>query len=126
MKENKTGYIYLIHYESKLAHSQHYLGWTTNLGKRIELHNDGKATVPMTRAFAEAGIAISGVSWCEGDRNGERKLKKWNKSRQLCSFCKNEVGIIPNQITYVESEKMRQVANLPRKEKKRSQAIFKK
>lgn len=72
--------VYLIHFHSKLHHAQHYLGWTNDLERRVQEHRDG------------AGSRLMEVArvWPEGDRDLERRLKRWHKARTLCPICKAE------------------------------------
>ena len=38
----QTGVVYILHFESKLHHAQHYMGYTTNLENRMSLHRQGR------------------------------------------------------------------------------------
>lgn len=82
--------VYLIHFHSKLHHAQHYLGWTNDLEQRIEKHQCGEGARLMA-VIGKAGIRweVSRV-WPEGDRDLERRLKRWHKARTLCPICKAE------------------------------------
>jgi predicted GIY-YIG superfamily endonuclease len=81
--------IYLIHFDLKLHHAQHYLGYTDSetIGSRIERHRSGNGSKLM-RAVTLAGIPWNVVRTWSGDRNMERRLKNWKKSSQLCPVCR--------------------------------------
>jgi len=81
--------VYLIHFEVKLQHAQHYLGFTQeNLEQRIKQHQNGTGA-KILKACNERGIKWSVVrTWPDGDRNFERQLKNRKKTRCLCPQCK--------------------------------------
>lgn len=90
--QNKNNMIYLIHFERKLKHAQHYLGFCEdgNLEKRIERHRKGSGA-KILRACVENGIEFKVVRvWEDGDRNFERMLKNKKNSRLLCPICNKE------------------------------------
>lgn len=88
-------FVYILHYETKLGHAQHYCGWTSNLDKRLSYHIKNKKQHPaLTRAFALAGIKILAVSFAAGTRNDERRVKKTGHVARYCEAC--SLGIIPN------------------------------
>lgn len=81
--------VYLIHFESKLHHAQHYIGFVEkNLKQRIKKHKTNKGA-KLLIAVNEKGISWQVVKvWEDGDRTFERKLKNRKKSRCLCPVCK--------------------------------------
>jgi predicted GIY-YIG superfamily endonuclease len=84
------GTIYLIHFESPLAHAKHYLGWTNNLEKRLIRHKNGNGSALM-RAVKKAGIDWTLVRVWEGkDRFFERALKNRKNTPKLCPICKGK------------------------------------
>jgi len=80
------GIIYLIHFNDKLSHAQHYVGWTTNLEKRIKLHKSGRGSALM-KAVVENGIEFTVVRTWEGDRELERFLKNKKNTKFYCPIC---------------------------------------
>jgi predicted GIY-YIG superfamily endonuclease len=86
---SKEGIIYLIHFDTKLHHAQHYLGFCKdgNLEKRIERHMSGDGSKLM-RAVMENGITWRVVKTWVGTRTFERSLKNKKNSRCLCPACK--------------------------------------
>ncbi|MDQ2753492.1 MAG: GIY-YIG nuclease family protein [Bacteroidota bacterium] len=81
--------VYLIHFEEKLHHAQHYLGFVEkNLKQRIKKHKCNKGA-KLLIAVNDKGISWEVVKvWKEGDRNFERKLKNRKNARCLCPVCR--------------------------------------
>ena len=82
------GLVYIIHFEEKLKHAQHYIGFVENdLQQRIERHlaNQGSK---LLAAVNKAGIKWEVVKVYENvDRAFERKLKNRKGARHLCPKC---------------------------------------
>ncbi len=80
--------VYLIHFNEKLHHAQHYLGFVEgDLGQRITLHKSGRGA-KLLAAINEQGIEWNVVRiWRGADRNFERKLKNRKKARCFCPVC---------------------------------------
>lgn len=83
-------YIYLLHFDRPISNrhtTQHYLGYTDNLPKRISLHRRGRAA-NLPRVAAERGITFRVVRvWLAG-KELERSLKQqYKNSPQLCPLC---------------------------------------
>lgn len=72
--------VYLIHFESKLHHAQHYIGFVEgNLGQRIALHKASRGA-KLLAAINDAGIEWRVVRiWRGADRCFERRLKNYKK-----------------------------------------------
>lgn len=87
------GLVYLIHFEQKLHHAQHYLGFCEkgNLESRFETHRAG-AGAKILRALNQRGIDYNIVRiWKNVDRNFERQLKNKKKTRCFCPKCNAKV-----------------------------------
>jgi predicted GIY-YIG superfamily endonuclease len=78
--------VYLIHFENKLSHAQHYLGYTTDLDNRLITHRCGHGS-KLLAAVTRQNIDWQLVRTWNGDRALERKLKRRKNSRQLCPIC---------------------------------------
>lgn len=81
--------VYLIHFDQKYKHCQHYLGFSKdkNFTARIDYHlsNQGSRLI---RAVNIANISWSVVrTWPKQDGNFERTLKKRKKASSLCPVC---------------------------------------
>lgn len=83
---NVQGTIYLIHFERPLAHARHYLGWASNLEKRITHHRRGTGGNLM-RVIKEKGIGWQVVRTWAGDRFLERRFKNAANTPRLCPVC---------------------------------------
>lgn len=81
-----TTTVYLIHFERKLHHAQHYIGYTANLENRMEDHRTNNGAC-LLRALNRQKIQWSVVRTWEGGKTLERRLKNWKKARQLCPIC---------------------------------------
>lgn len=81
--------VYLIHFDDKLHHAQHYLGFTESetMEQRIARHRSGSGA-KILRACNEAGISYEVVkTWPAGTRDFERSLKKRKCARKMCPVC---------------------------------------
>lgn len=83
-----TGTIYLIHFERRLKHAGHYIGWTENLEGRVEAHRTGRGS-RLLAIVSDQGIGFRVVRTWRGSRTDERRLKRRKNSPQLCPECKN-------------------------------------
>jgi len=84
---NNSGTVYLVHLDKPMAHARHYIGFSSALEKRLDNHLKGTGSRFLAGAN-RAGIGYSVVrTWENVDRNFERRLKKWHKSRLLCPCC---------------------------------------
>ena len=88
--KNVKGTVYLMHLDRPLAHSQHYIGWSTNPDKREEEHQAGQGSA-FLKAAKQNGINFEIVrQWHNEDRHFERKLKNRKNARDLCPVCRAE------------------------------------
>jgi predicted GIY-YIG superfamily endonuclease len=78
--------VYLIHFNRRFKHAGHYLGFSTNLDKRITDHLCGMGSRLM-EVITEAKIEWKVVRTWEGDRKLERRLKNRNNAPSLCPIC---------------------------------------
>lgn len=81
--------VYLIHFDEKLHHAQHYLGFAEGEDEtaRLERHRAGSGA-KILRACNVAGIGYKVVRiWPNGTRDFERSLKKKKNTRALCPVC---------------------------------------
>jgi len=51
--------VYLLHFDSKYMHTQHYVGFSAHLPKRLERHFQRKCDVKLLAAVHAAGIGFS-------------------------------------------------------------------
>lgn len=83
--------VYLLHFERKIAHAQHYLGYAKRVDERIARHRAGNGA-RLVAEFTSRGIGfVVARIWPDGTRQFERSLKSVRKnSRRLCPECKKE------------------------------------
>jgi predicted GIY-YIG superfamily endonuclease len=87
--------LYLIHADEKLHHAQHYLGFTTNLGRRLDDHILGAGRgARLVEVYNQAGIHWRVVRvWPKGTRTDERRLKNQKHGPRLCPVCNQKLKI---------------------------------
>lgn len=82
---------YLLHFDTPLKHTKHYLGYTSNLSQRLEAHQSGHGSRLM-EVVNENGITWRlARKWSNGTRQLERQLKRQKNSPKLCPICKGEL-----------------------------------
>ena len=87
MSKNVKGTVYLIHFDDKLCHAQHYIGWAKNVDARCAHHKNGTGARLMA-AVSDLGLPWKVVRiWENQDRNFERKLKNRKNAKLLCPVC---------------------------------------
>jgi len=91
---DNLGTVYLLHFERKYYHCQHYIGFTvrSNIGDRMDEHVMTDKGSNLVKAVSDAGIKVSLVrAWKGVDRNFERKLKNRKNAPKLCPLCMKEI-----------------------------------
>ena len=87
MKYWITGTIYLLHFESRYKHAQHYLGIAEDLEARIAAHRSG-AGARLLEIVVGAGIEfVVARTWANSTRTQER-AKKGRSLAPLCPLCR--------------------------------------
>lgn len=81
--------VYLIHFDSKYKHAQHYLGSTKDLSRRMAEHGTGRGA-RLLQVLNENGIGYELVRTWDGGFDLEIALKKRKNASQLCPKCKNK------------------------------------
>jgi predicted GIY-YIG superfamily endonuclease len=87
IKTNSRTMVYLLHFNTPYKHAAHYLGYASNLSKRVLKH----ATKPDARLMQvikenNIGFVVARV-WPDADRNEERRLKNTGSSKRFCPIC---------------------------------------
>jgi predicted GIY-YIG superfamily endonuclease len=81
------GTVYLIHFDKKLAHAGHYIGWSQSLSQRLMHHRNGTGSALM-RAVTHAGIDFKVAKTWEGvTRAFERELHNKKNTARICPLC---------------------------------------
>jgi len=81
--------VYLLHFSKPICLSrptQHYIGWTTDLDRRIREHRQGKGS-RLCQVAKERELTFTLAEVWRGDRQLERQLKNLKNSPRLCRLC---------------------------------------
>jgi predicted GIY-YIG superfamily endonuclease len=83
---NRTGTVYLLHFDRPYRHAAHYTGFATNLAARLAAHATGHG------ARLLAVIHAAGIGWTlartwPGTRSDERALKRQGGASRRCPLC---------------------------------------
>ena len=81
--------VYLLHFSERISPNhttQHYIGYTDDLARRLEEHRAGAGS-RLCEVAKERGIDFVLVRTWEGDRGKERQLKNWHSGPRLCPLC---------------------------------------
>ncbi len=82
-------HIYILHFDTKLHHAEHYIGATRYLKRRLTAHAQGHAA-RLTHALVKEGIEWKLASVFQCAYHGfalERKLKDQKNAHRYCSIC---------------------------------------
>lgn len=96
-------FLYILHLDSKLAHTQHYCGSTKNLRQRLTAHALGRAA-RYTEVVKEKGIdwRLGGLFQCNHAvmRRLERVLKDNHRIARFCEVCTERPSILSGTLKY--------------------------
>lgn len=96
-------YIYVLHFDDKLAHAQHYTGCTAKLRQRLTAHANGGGA-RLTRELANRGIEwrLGGLmeTTQTNMRKYERTLKDQANAGRYCEICSNPPTKLPGTRPY--------------------------
>jgi len=82
--------VYLIHFQTNLKHARHYVGFASQVEKRLAHHKDGSGARLLAVCNA-LGIEYDIVRMWEGmGRDFERKLKRCKNAARYCPVCNGE------------------------------------
>ena len=89
MKSSLVGTTYLLHFDSPIGHSRHYLGWTVDLAARIELHRSGyRDKCVLTHEASLRGIGfVLARTWPAVRIEQEKRLKRQRNGPRFCPIC---------------------------------------
>lgn len=81
------GSVYLVHFGRKFRGKQHYLGFSTDVKKRMDAHQAGRGS-PLVGAVSKRGISSRVVRiWKRKDGYFEQALKRKYDLKDLCPLC---------------------------------------
>lgn len=78
--------VYLIHFNQKLHHAQHYLGSSDDLAARLDVHRNGHGA-RLIQVITALGISWQLARTWPGGRQLERRLKNQKNGPRLCPIC---------------------------------------
>lgn len=89
----RHAYVYVLHFDVKLSHAQHYIGCTHNVKRRLAAHAMGAGS-HLCRVLRDYGITwrLGALGSCNhaGMRRIERMLKNQHNAAQYCTLCKGD------------------------------------
>lgn len=87
MSANLNQGVYLIHFDRKLHHAAHYVGYADDVAARWQQHLKGTGA-RLTQVLNQLGIGYKIVRVFYGEsRKFERKLKNTNHTKHYCPIC---------------------------------------
>lgn len=98
MAKDVLGMVYLLHFSAAIGgHARHYVGWTSDLTARLEVHRAGNGA-RLTRAAARLQIAMEVVASWPGTRSLEAKIKRQGNHCRHCPICRQQALFRHRQI----------------------------
>jgi predicted GIY-YIG superfamily endonuclease len=89
---SSTGTIYLLHFDRRYQHAQHYTGWTVDLDARLKLHQAGSGA-RLLQVVTQAGIGWTLARTWPGSRGRERQLKRQGGASRRCPICRAQRAV---------------------------------
>ncbi len=81
--------VYLLHFNTRLAHAGHYMGSTDSLKRRLAEHRSGNGSRLM-QVIGQLGIEWQLAKTWPGGRREERQLKRQKHGPRLCRLGKGK------------------------------------
>lgn len=84
--------VYLLHFSDRInphRPAQHYLGYATDLERRIAEHAAGRGA-RLCAVAKSLGLTFAVVRTWNGDRRKERQLKDRHNAPELCPICRQQ------------------------------------
>lgn len=91
---NDPWFLYIFHFDEKVAHAQHYIGITKDPVRREKEHCSGQGS-PLIKAFMKAKISytfevVGDFPNYSEAKEAERKKKNRGGASKWCPICKEE------------------------------------
>jgi len=88
-----AGTVYLLHFDQPYKHARHYVGWASNVKRRLAEHEAGRG------ARLLAVVRAAGIGWqlarlWPGSRARERQIKRQGGHARHCPLC----GVTPQRL----------------------------
>ena len=81
-----AGMVYLLHFDQPYKHARHYVGWATNVKRRLAEHQAGRGARLLAVVHA-AGIGWQLARMWPGSRARERQIKRQGGHARHCPLC---------------------------------------
>jgi predicted GIY-YIG superfamily endonuclease len=85
-----AGTVYLLHFDRPYRHARHYVGWATNVKRRLAEHEAGRGA-RLLAVVKAAGIGWQLARMWPGSRVRERQIKRQGGHARHCPLC----GVTP-------------------------------
>jgi predicted GIY-YIG superfamily endonuclease len=90
IRDWNQGTIYLIHFDRPYKHAGHYLGYASDLEKRLERHRKGRGS-RLLDVIQKEGIDWEVVrTWSPAGPVVEAELKRYHNNRLLSPICRHQ------------------------------------
>ena len=88
-----AGTVYLLHFDEPYKHARHYVGWATNVKRRLAEHEAGRGA-RLLAVVRDAGIGWQLARLWPGSRARERQIKRQGGHARQCPLC----GVTPRRV----------------------------
>jgi predicted GIY-YIG superfamily endonuclease len=88
-----AGTVYLLHFDQPYRHARHYVGWATNVKRRLAEHEAGRGA-RLLAVVKAAGIGWQLARMWPGSRVRERQIKRQGGHARQCPLC----GVTPRRL----------------------------
>jgi predicted GIY-YIG superfamily endonuclease len=88
-----AGTVYLLHFDQPYRHARHYVGWATNVKRRLAEHEAGRGA-RLLAVVKAAGIGWQLARMWPGSRARERQIKRQGGHARHCPLC----GVTPRRL----------------------------
>jgi predicted GIY-YIG superfamily endonuclease/predicted acetyltransferase len=80
-------FVYVLHFDTPLAHAQHYVGMTGNLARRLQAHASGHGSILTRELFDKSLPWVLGGLFQTTPTNARRVEKNLKESKQISRYC---------------------------------------
>ena len=89
-EKNSVRGVYILHFDKKFKHAQHYVGYSENVLGRIEKHKTGNGARLMQVIHEhQIGFKVAVVFENRG-RDFEHKIKGSHNTKRFCPICRTQ------------------------------------
>jgi predicted GIY-YIG superfamily endonuclease len=92
-RARQAGTVYLLHFDQPYKHARHYVGWASNVKRRLAEHQAGHGA-RLLAVVRAAGIGWQLARMWPGSRARERQIKRQGGHARKCPLC----GVRPRHL----------------------------